>query len=204
MSKQGILIVLSGPSGAGKGTICQELIRKNKSIHLSISVTTRPPRPGEVHGKNYFFISREEFQQLVDNDQLIEWAQVYGNFYGTPKKWVEEKLAAGEDVLLEIDIQGALQIKRKHPDCVLIFIIPPSINELQARLIGRGTDSNEVIKKRLNCVADELQEIPRYDYIVVNDSLEEATDQVKAIITAEKCKPKRFDLEKYLQLGGLS
>ena len=150
MSKQGVLIVLSGPSGAGKGTVCQNLISKNKSVYLSVSVTTRPPRPGEVHGKNYFFISREEFQQMVTNDQLIEWAQVYDNFYGTPKEWVEEKLSNGEDVLLEIDIQGALQIKKKFPECVLIFIIPPSINELQARLVSRGTDGAEVIKKRLN------------------------------------------------------
>ncbi|MBM7855735.1 guanylate kinase [Desulfohalotomaculum tongense] len=204
MVKKGILLVLSGPSGAGKGTVCQALIQDNSSIHLSISVTTRAPRPGEQHGKNYFFISREEFEQMVAQDQLLEWAKVYDNYYGTPRRWVEEKLVQGEDVLLEIDIQGALQIKKKYPDCILVFIVPPSINELQARLISRGTDCDDVIKRRLSCVEGELQEIPKYDFIVVNDKLEEAVNEVKAIITAEKCRPKYFDLQKYLQWGGLS
>jgi guanylate kinase len=204
MCKDGLLIVLSGPSGAGKGTICQGLLKQENAISLSISVTTRPPRPGEEHGKNYFFISRNEFDDMVKNDQLIEWAQVYDNCYGTPRQWVEETLASGEDVLLEIDIQGALQIKEKFPKCILIFVVPPSINELQARLIGRGTDGSEVIQKRLKCVEGELEKIPQYDFIVVNDALEEAINQVKAIITAEKCRPKRFNLHKYLQCGGLS
>ncbi|MEG6615232.1 guanylate kinase [Peptococcaceae bacterium 1198_IL3148] len=204
MGKEGLLVVLSGPSGAGKGTICQGLVKQAEEISLSVSVTTRPPRPGEEHGKNYFFIARDEFEEMVKDDQLIEWAQVYDNCYGTPKKWVEDKLANGEDVLLEIDIQGALQIKERFPECVLIFVVPPSINELQARLIGRGTDGSDVIAKRLRCVEGELQKIPQYDFIVVNDTLEEAINQVKAIIIAEKCRPKRFNLDKYLQCGGIS
>ncbi|MBO8136573.1 MAG: guanylate kinase [Desulfotomaculum sp.] len=204
MNKKGILLVLSGPSGAGKGTVCQGLIKTSKSIHLSVSVTTRSPRPGEQHGKNYFFISEKEFIEMAEKDQLLEWAKVYDNYYGTPRQWVEEKLDKGEDVLLEIDIQGALQIKKKFPDSILVFIVPPSINELQARLIKRGTDKEDVIQKRLNCVEGELQEIPKYDYIVVNDKLEDAVNAVKSIITAEKCRPERFNLQKYLQTGGLS
>lgn len=203
MVKQGLLTVLSGPSGAGKGTICQGLLKETKDISLSISVTTRPPRPGEEHGKNYLFMSRGEFEQMLKKDLLLEWAKVYGNYYGTPRKWVESKLAKGNDVLLEIDIQGALQIKKKFPECILIFIVPPSINELQERLIGRGTDRAEVIAKRLKCVKSELREIDQYDFIVVNDKLEVAVEQVKAIITAEKCRPKYFDVHKYFQYGGL-
>nr|WP_031516160.1 guanylate kinase [Desulfofalx alkaliphila] len=202
MDREGLLLVLSGPSGAGKGTICQQLIKKESSISLSVSVTTRSPRLGEEHGKNYFFINEEQFKQMIEGDQLLEWAQVYGNFYGTPRDWVEKKLQAGEDVLLEIDIQGALQIKEKFPQCILVFVIPPSINELQARLIKRGTDCNDVIKKRLQCVEGELQKVPQYDYIVVNDCLDTAIDQVRSIIVAEKCRSKRFDIQKYLQVEG--
>lgn len=203
MTKEGLLIILSGPSGAGKGTISQGLLKGNKSILLSISVTTRPPRPGEEHGINYIFTQPDEFEAMVAQNQLLEWAQVYDNYYGTPRQWVENKLANGEDVLLEIDIQGALQVKEKFPQCILIFVVPPSLNELQARLIGRGTDRSEVIAKRLNCVAGELQEIPKYDFIVVNDNLEQAIEQVQAIIVAEKCRPRYFDVQKYLQCGGL-
>lgn len=196
--------MLSGPSGAGKGTVCQGLIKSSSSMELSISVTTRESRPGEENGKNYFFISKEEFHQMLEEDQLLEYAKVYDNYYGTPRRWVEEKLEQGEDVLLEIDIQGALQIKNKFPESILIFVVPPSINELQARLIRRGTDRDDVIQKRLGCVQGELQEIPKYDYIVVNDKLEDAVDEVTAILKAEKCRPKRFSLQKYLQTGGLS
>ncbi|MCL0081540.1 guanylate kinase, partial [Peptococcaceae bacterium] len=175
MDKKGLLLVVSGPSGAGKGTVCQGLIRKNKAcFSLSVSLTTRKPRANEEQNKSYFFVNRSEFESLVKNDQVLEWAEVYGNLYGTPRQWVQEKLGKGETVLLEIDIQGALQIKRKFPECILIFIVPPSINELQARLIRRGTDDHAIIKKRLDCVQCELQEIPKYDYIVVNDQLEVA------------------------------
>lgn len=198
MNTQGLLLVLSGPSGAGKGTICHKIIEQDKSVNLSISVTTRSPRPGEEHGHNYYFISREEFQEMIAKNSLLEWAKVYDNFYGTPRQWVENKLSNGEDVLLEIDIQGALQVKEGFPECVLVFIVPPSISELQARLIRRGTDSSQVIEKRLQCVEGELQNIPRYDYIVVNDFLEAAVNQVRCIITAEKCKPKRFHMQKYI------
>lgn len=203
MPKEGLLVILSGPSGAGKGTIAQGLLKNNKSILLSISVTTRPPRPGEEHGINYFFTTHDEFEHMVAQNQLLEWAKVYDNYYGTPRQWVEDKLANGEDVLLEIDIQGAFQVKNKFPQCILIFVVPPSIDELQARLIGRGTDHSEVIAKRLSCVTQELQEIPKYDFIVVNDNLEQAIEQVQSIIVAEKCRPRYFDLQKYLKCGGL-
>jgi guanylate kinase len=203
MSKEGLLIILSGPSGAGKGTISQGLLKGNKSILLSISITTRQPRPGEEHGTNYFFTQQDEFKAMVAQNKLLEWAKVYDNYYGTPRQWVESKLANGEDVLLEIDIQGALQVKEKFPQCILIFVVPPSINELQARLIGRGTDHSEVIARRLECVTGELREIPKYDFIVVNDNLEQAIEQVQSIIVAEKCRPRYFDVQKYLQCGGL-
>ncbi len=198
MSKQGLLIVISGPSGAGKGTICQGLLQQNTALYLSVSCTTRAPRPGERHGINYHFVDKEEFQHMIDNDQLLEYARVYDNFYGTPRQYVTEKLEKGQDVILEIDIQGAMQIKEKYPRGILIFVAPPCLSVLKDRLINRGTDAQESIENRLKCVCDEISNTGNYDYLVINDTVENALDQVDAIIKAEKCRPLYFDLEQFL------
>ena len=188
MTKQGILIVLSGPSGAGKGTICQELLRSYPELNYSISATTRAPRTGEQNGVNYWFISDAEFQTMINNDQLLEWAEVYGNFYGTPCHHVATLLNSGKDIVLEIDAQGATQIKKKFPQGVCIYIAPPSLDELAKRIHKRGTDSLESIKTRLSSASGELTYVYNYDYIVVNDEVQSATKKIAAIITAEKCQ----------------
>lgn len=197
MPKLGLLVVVSGPSGTGKGTLCKELRRQVPELQYSISVTTRPPRPGEKDGVNYYYLSKEKFEEMLANDEFLEWAKVYDNYYGTPKKKVMEVLEKGEDILLEIDIQGALQIMKQFPQGVFIYIVPPSIEELERRIVNRGTDSAEVIKKRLSCVEEELSYMSEYDYIVVNDEVEKAVEKLKAIIVAEKCRPERgiFNVE---------
>jgi len=191
MARPGILIVLSGPSGTGKGTICKELLQNYSNINYSISTTTRSPRAGEVNGLNYRFIAKEEFQSMVQNDELLEWAEVYGNYYGTPRRYVTELLHSGKDVVLEIDTQGAMQIKAKFPQGVFIYIVPPSIDELANRINKRGSDSPEAIEKRLGCVRYELSCAYHYNYIVVNDQVAEATTRISAIINAEKCRVDR-------------
>ena len=188
MANQGILIVLSGPSGAGKGTICQELLRSYPELNYSISATTRAPRIGEQNGVNYWFISRAEFQRMIENDQLLEWAEVYGNFYGTPYHHIAELLNSGKDVVLEIDTQGATQIKKKFPQGVCIYIAPPSLDELAKRIYKRGTDSLENIKTRLSSANVELKYVHNYDYVIVNDEVKNATAKIIAIIIAEKCQ----------------
>jgi len=188
MAKQGILIVLSGPSGAGKGTICQELLRSNPELNYSISATTRAPRAGEQNGVNYWFVSKTEFQKMIENDQLLEWAEVYGNFYGTPCQHIAELVNSGKDVVLEIDAQGATQIKKKFPQGVCIYIAPPSLDELAKRIYKRGTDSLETIKTRLSSANVELKYVHNYDYVVVNDEVKNATAKISAIIIAEKCQ----------------
>jgi len=199
MSKRGLLIVISGPSGAGKGTLCEKLREKNPGIKISVSVTTRPPRNGEVHGINYFFITKEEFYRLRDEDKLLEWAEVYGNFYGTLKEHVEEVLKRGEDIILEIDIQGALKIKEKCPEGVFIFIIPPTMEELKRRIKKRATETEEEILKRFQGAFRELNFVTRYNYIVINDQVDEAVKKLEAIIMAEKCRVDR-NRELYLNL----
>jgi len=188
--RTGILFVISGPSGVGKGTIRQALLAQVNDIEDSISATTREPREGEITGRDYFFLSERKFRSLVDRDMLLEWAEVYGKFYGTPREFVMNKLSSGRDVVLEIDVQGARQVKGKMPEGVYIFISPPSIEELESRLKARGKDSQQSIERRIAAFHDEMGYLPGYDYEVVNDQLESAINKVVAIVTAERCRIK--------------
>lgn len=192
MSNKGLLIVISGPSGAGKGTLCKALINRNKTLRLSVSCTTRKPRSGEIHGVNYFFVTHEMFKEMVDKDELLEYAQVYDNFYGTPKTFVDKNLNEGYDVILEIDIQGALKIKEKYPEAVFIFILPPSMEELKNRIKKRGSETEESFLKRFGCAFQEINYISKYNYVVTNDIVEEAVKKLECIIVAEKCRVDRI------------
>lgn len=190
MKKKGLLLVLSGPSGAGKGTVCRALMKKDPSLRLSVSATTRPPRPGEVDGVDYFFLQAEVFKKMIADGDLLEYAEVYNNYYGTPLRFVEDGLEEGRDMILEIDIQGALQVKEKYPGAVLIFIAPPTRLDLEKRLFSRGADTPEVIENRLRCAPGEMTLAGRYDYIVINDKVTRAVEQIRAIMTAEKLRPR--------------
>lgn len=183
MSK-GLLFVVSGPSGAGKGTICKKLIEKI-DIDLSVSMTTRKPRPGEIDGKNYYFVTEEEFKETISKDGFLEYAKVYGNYYGTPKATVLKKLEEDRDVVLEIDIQGALKIRDSYPKGIFIFILPPSMAELRKRITGRGSESEDDINLRLGETLKEVSYIDKYDYCVINGEINEAVNRVAAIIKAE-------------------
>ena len=186
MSERGLLIVFSGPSGVGKGTVRQEIFSTpDHKFEYSVSMTTRAQRPGEVDGKDYFFRSREEFEELIRNGQMLEYAEYVGNYYGTPLTYVNETLDKGLDVFLEIEVQGALQVKKKVPDAVFIFLTPPDLNELQERLIGRGTDSEEVIAQRIERAREEIALMSEYDYAIVNDEVPLAAERVKRVIEAE-------------------
>lgn len=186
MSDRGLLIVFSGPSGVGKGTVRQEIFSTpDHKFEYSVSMTTRAQRPGEVDGKDYFFRSREEFEELIRNGQMLEYAEYVGNYYGTPLTYVNETLDKGIDVFLEIEVQGALQVKKKVPDAVFIFLTPPDLNELQERLIGRGTDSEEVIAQRIERAREEIALMSEYDYAIVNDEVPLAAERVKRVIEAE-------------------
>ena len=186
MSERGLLIVFSGPSGVGKGTVRQEIFSTpDHKFEYSVSMTTRAQRPGEVDGKDYFFRSREEFEELIRNGQMLEYAEYVGNYYGTPLTYVNETLDKGVDVFLEIEVQGALQVKKKVPDAVFIFLTPPDLNELQERLIGRGTDSEEVIAQRIERAREEIALMSEYDYAIVNDEVPLAVERVKRVIEAE-------------------
>ena len=187
MGSKGQLLVISGPSGAGKGTVCKALIEKNP-IWISTSCTTRKPREGEVEGVNYFFIDREEFLKSIDKEDFLEYAEVYGNFYGTPKSEVLKMLEEGKDVILEIDIQGALKIKSSYPKGIFIFIMPPSMEELRNRITNRGSETPESLKTRMECAYDEISFASKYDYAVVNDKVEDAVKKIESIIIAEKCR----------------
>lgn len=192
MQQEGLLIVISGPSGAGKGTICKRLLEKNPNLGYSISATTRPPRTGEVNGVNYWFLSKDEFQQMIQEDGLLEWAEVYGNYYGTPAQKVRESLAEGKNIVLEIDTQGAALVRDKFPDGVYVYVLPPSLDELKKRIIGRGTDSMESIERRLSCAKSEIACADKqYNYLVLNDEVELAVERIEAIITAEQYQIKR-------------
>ena len=195
MKRKGILIILTSPSGAGKTTILEEILRRDSSIEYSVSVTTRPMRKGEINGVNYHFVSVDEFKQMIERGVFYEWAIVHNNYYGTRKDVVENKVENGIDVLFDIDVQGALNIKKQSKDAVLIFIIAPSMKILEERLKNRGTDSEEVIKRRLKNAQEEMEKMPEFDYIVVNDKLEETIETVWSIIVAERNKTKRLDLD---------
>lgn len=194
-TKKGILIVLSGFSGSGKGTIMKELMKKYSDRYaLSISATTRQPRPGETDGVEYFFKTKEQFEEMIAQDKLIEYARYVENYYGTPKSYVEEQLASGKDVILEIEIQGALKVKEKFPDTVLLFVTPPSADALKERLTGRGTETAEVIASRLSRAVEEAEGIEEYDYLVVNDVLEDCVEEVHTIIQNEHARvPRNID-----------
>ena len=186
MSERGLLIVFSGPSGVGKGTVRQEIFSTpDHKFEYSVSMTTRAQRPGEVDGKDYFFRTREEFEELIRNGQMLEYAEYVGNYYGTPLTYVNETLDKGIDVFLEIEVQGALQVKKKVPDAVFIFLTPPDLNELQERLVGRGTDSEEVIAQRIERAREEIALMSEYDYAIVNDEVPLAAERVKRVIEAE-------------------
>lgn len=192
MSK-GFLLVLSGPSGSGKGTVSQELLKKNKDIVFSTSVTTRTPRPGEVDGENYFFVDIDKFEDMAKNNELLEYAFVHTNYYGTPKEFVFNEIDKGEIVLVEIDVQGALQIKKNYKDAIFIFLIPPTIDELKERLTNRGTETEEEIKVRFENAFKELDFVGEYDYFIINDKVEQAVSNIETIIAAEKLRVKRHN-----------
>ena len=185
MNERGILIVVSGFSGSGKGTIMKEIIRRYDDYALSVSVTTRKPRPGEEEGREYFFKTTEEFEKMIAKDELIEYARYVDNYYGTPRAYVEEQLEAGKDVILEIEIQGALKVKEKFPQTLLLFVTPPTAKELKRRLMGRGTEQAEVIDFRMNRAKEEALGMDRYDYLLVNDVLDECVEEMHQIIRGE-------------------
>ncbi|ALP89953.1 MULTISPECIES: guanylate kinase [Clostridium] len=189
---RGLLIVISGPSGAGKGTICKSFLERNSEVAISVSATTRSPRNGEVDGINYYFMSKEQFKEKIEANDFLEYAEVYDNFYGTPKSNVEQLLESGKDVILEIDIQGALKVKENTEEGVFIFILPPSMEELKARIIKRGSETPESLMKRFKSAYKEINFISRYNYAVVNDEVETAVDKLEAIVCAEKCRVDRI------------
>ena len=185
MSKKGCLVIISGFSGAGKGTVVRELTSRYDNYALSISATTRAPRQGEENGREYFFKTREEFEELIKQDALYEYAQYVSNYYGTPKAYVQQQLDAGKDVILEIEVQGALNVKAKNPEALLLFVTPPSARELKRRLIGRGTETLEVINERMARASEEALLMDRYDYLIINDKLEECTETIHQLVQRE-------------------
>ena len=188
IQKKGQLVVLSGPSGSGKSTVIKKLMETRGNIHFSVSYTTREPREGEVDGVSYNFVNRAEFDRMIANGEFLEYAEYSGNYYGTSLKVIEEKQAAGFDVMLDIEVQGAANVREKCPDAVLVFIVPPTYEELERRLRGRGTDAEEVIQKRLARALEEIKEVAMYDYLVVNDNVSMAAHELNSIMTASECR----------------
>ena len=190
--RNGLLLVVSGPAGVGKGTLDKALMDRNNKIRMSVSATTRSPRPGEIEGVHYFFKTEEEFRAMVDRGEFLEYMHVFGsNYYGTPRSFVEQNLANGYDVILEIDVQGAMKVKQTFPDAVLIFITAPSLSEIKSRLIGRGTETMEQVEKRFATAFEEIKMISHYDYLVVNDVVDVAVHHMEAILEAERCRTAR-------------
>ena len=188
MNQQGILVVVSGFSGAGKGTLMKELLKRYDNYALSVSATTRQPREGEKDGEDYFSVNREYFQQMIEEGRLVEYAQYVNHYYGTPRDYVEKKMAEGKDVILEIEIQGALKVKKRFPDALLIFVTPPSAGELRRRLVGRGTETIEVINARLRRAAEEASGMEAYDYLLINDEIDACVEQMHQLITLQHSK----------------
>ena len=190
--RNGLLLVISGPSGVGKGTLVKALMDRNSRIKMSVSATTREPRPGEIEGVHYFFKTEEEFKDMVDRGEFLEYIHVFGSkYYGTPRSFVEQHLANGYDVILEIDVQGAMKVKQAFPDAVLMFITAPSMSEIKSRLIGRGTETMEQVEKRVATAFEEIKMIPQYDYVIVNDVVDVAVHHMEAILEAERCRTAR-------------
>lgn len=189
--EKGLFVVVSGPSGAGKGTVCEKLIRRNSMLFYSISVTTRLPRKDEENGVNYHFVSVEEFNRLKEEGALMEWAEIYGNYYGTPLHAVKEKISQGYDVILEIDVQGAAQVRQNFREGISIFLLPPSIEDLRRRILKRGTETTESMEKRLSSALKEMQEVWNYDYVVVNKDINLSVERIESIIKVEKYRVDR-------------
>lgn len=197
INKKGLLLVVSGPSGAGKGTICKVLMNRNNDLKLSVSATTRQPRNGEIEGENYYFLTHEKFNDMISKNEFLEYAQTYSNFYGTPKGPVMESLEKGQDVVLEIEMQGARQVKQIYPEAILIFVLPPSLNELESRLSSRGTETKEQMQERLSCAFEEIKQIKDYNYFIFNETNREveAAIEIENIISAEKNRSARYEEE---------
>ncbi|WP_071459394.1 guanylate kinase [Bacillus massilinigeriensis] len=192
MQEKGLLIVLSGPSGVGKGTVRKEIFSQpDTKFEYSVSATTRLPRDGEVHGVDYFFKTREEFEKMIEEDRLLEYAEYVGNYYGTPVEYVQKTLDAGIDVFLEIEVQGAGQVRSKFPEGLFIFLAPPSLSELENRIVTRGTESEEIVKSRMSAAREEIEMMELYDYVVENDRVELACERIKSIVVAEHCRRER-------------
>ncbi len=191
--KQGLLIVISAPSGAGKGTIINKMLEKNNNLWLSVSATSRPMRTNDIEGKTYYFYTKEEFENKIKENYFLEYASYADNYYGTPKKYIQEHLNNGEDVILEIEIQGAMQVKKLIPEALFVFIMPPSLKELKKRLVSRGTDTKEKILERFKIAYQEMNEVTKYNYVVVNDEIEIAADKILSIIKSEKCRVDRIE-----------
>ncbi|UOQ85522.1 guanylate kinase [Gracilibacillus salinarum] len=191
IKEKGILFILSGPSGVGKGTVRKALFEQDTNLKYSISMTTRAMREGEQEGVDYFYRTREQFEQMIEDRRMLEYAEYVGNYYGTPKEYVEETIERGHDVFLEIEVQGALQVKENFPQGVFIFLIPPSLEELKNRIIDRGTETEDLIINRLKEASNEIEMMDKYDYVVVNDNVDEAVNKVQAIVKSEHCKRER-------------
>ncbi|BBN98611.1 guanylate kinase [Sporolactobacillus terrae] len=200
--EKGLLVVLSGPSGVGKGTVCRTLRERGTQLNYSISATTRKPREGEIDGVHYFFKTREQFQKMIEQEKLLEWAEYVGNCYGTPVDYVHKMIESGQDVILEIEVQGALQVKKKFPEALFIFLAPPNLDELKSRIIGRGTETAELIESRMNVAKSEMELMQNYNYVVENDQVQKACDRIEAIVLAEHCRVDRL-IEKYMNKEGV-